>query len=201
MTLKLRDEKREAAIERIYSDLKRLLEEYASKESWIKVDGKPLLVIYIADQYSVKEWKYIREKLEKNHEFFLLGDTFDLNYLEVFDGLHIYTPVRYSKRGIPLEDIYLEVSKEIKEKNKLFAATVCPGYDDRRIRQPGIFIPREGGRYYIDCRKTSFKAGADWILITSWNEWLEGTEIESSLEYGYNYLYITKIYSRKFKES
>ena len=201
MTLKLRDEKREVAIERIYSDLKRLLEEYASKESWIKVDGKPLLVIYIADQYSVKEWKYIREKLEKNYEFFLLGDTFDLNYLEVFDGLHIYTPVRYSKRGIPLEDVYLEVSKKIKEKGKLFASAVCPGYDDRRIRQPGIFIPREDGRYYIDCWKASFKASADWILITSWNEWLEGTEIEPSLEYGYNYLYITKIYSKKFKES
>jgi len=200
MTFDIRKRSREDAVKKIYEDLKRLLAEYAVSDQWIKVDGKPLLVIYIASEYTIDEWKWIRRKLEEEgYNMFLLGDTFNMGYLEVFDGLHAYTTVRYTRRGILIEDLYMKISKELKAKDKLFAATVCPGYDDRKIRKPGIFIPREDGRYYIDCWKASLKCDANWILITSWNEWIEGTEIEPSIEYGYDYLYLTRMYVNIFK--
>jgi len=200
MTFNIREKSREEATKRIYEDLKRLLTEYAISNSWIKVDGKPLIVIYIAAKYTVDEWRGIRKKLEEEgYRMFLLGDTFDIRYLEVFDGLHTYTTVGYTIRGISIEDLYVKVSREVKARGKLFAATVCPGYDDRKIRRPGIFVPREDGKYYIDCWKASLKCNADWILITSWNEWFEGTEIEPSIEYGYDYLYLTGTYTRIFK--
>ena len=202
MTFKIREKSREEAIKKIYEDFRKLLSEYATSDAWIKINDKPLIVIYIAHEYTVEEWKKIRKKLEdEGLKMFLLGDTFNLEYLEVFDGLHTYTTVGYTARGIPLEELYQKVSKETKTKSKLFAATVCPGYDDRKIRRPGIFIPREDGRYYIDCWKAALKSNPDWILITSWNEWFEGTEIEPSIEYGYDYLYLTGIYSRIFKKS
>ena len=201
MTFRIREKSREEAIKKIYEDFKKLLSDYAVHNSWIKVEDRPLIVIYIANEYSVKEWKKIRDKLEKDgFKVFLLGDTFDIRYLEVFDGLHTYTTVGHTIKGVSLEELYMRVSKEVKAKGKLFAATVCPGYDDRKIRRPGIFIPREDGRYYVDCWKAAFKANSDWILITSWNEWFEGTEIEPSIEYGYDYLYLTSTYSNIFKK-
>lgn len=201
MTLDIRKRNRKEATMKIYKDLRRLLTEYAVNDSWIKVNNKPLLVIYIAATYTVNEWKSIRKKLEKEgYELFILGDTFQGEYLEVFDGLHTYTTTGYTVRGVSIKDLYMKVSSEIKAKNKLFAATVCPGYDDRKIRKPGIFIPREDGRYYIDCWKASLNCNADWILVTSWNEWFEGTEIEPSIEYGHDYLYLTRMYVKIFKE-
>jgi hypothetical protein len=41
-------------------------------------------------------------------------------------------------------------------------------------------------------------ANPDWILVTSWNEWHEGSEIEPSLELGDRELKTTKQFARKF---
>jgi hypothetical protein len=45
------------------------------------------------------------------------------------------------------------------------------------------------------------KAKPDWIMISSWNEWPEATEIEPSLELGNRYLEITAEYARPFLAS
>jgi len=47
----------------------------------------------------------------------------------------------------------------------------------------------------------AIKAKPDWVLITSWNEWHEGSEIEPSLEYGDKYLSLTQEYGRAFAGS
>ena len=201
MTLKLRERDRKTAINKIIDDLGKILRKYATKDGWIKLDGKPLLVIYIADQYTVNEWSIIRTTLEdKGYSFFLLGDTFNLEYLKVFDGLHTYNPIKITRKAQDYKEIYSSIGEKIRKRNKLFAATVCPGYDDRKIRRPGIYIPRQDGKYYHEAWIAALKSNADMMLITSWNEWLEGTEIEPSLQYEYKYLYITKDYVKIFKD-
>lgn len=61
----------------------------------------------------------------------------------------------------------------------LVTATVTPGYDDLKLRgADGKKVRRDAGlRYEATWRATS-GADPDWILITSWNEWFEGTNIE-----------------------
>ena len=44
----------------------------------------------------------------------------------------------------------------------------------------------------------AIKANPDWVLITSWNEWYEGSEIEPSYELGNKYLNLTDPYARRF---
>jgi len=39
------------------------------------------------------------------------------------------------------------------------------------------------------------------VLIHTWNDWESGTEIESSQQYGNEYLILTKKYIEKFKAS
>ena len=66
-------------------------------------------------------------------------------------------------------------------------ATVLPGYDDRRLddrtgNRPTT--PRREGRTFRLMLEAARAARPDWILIVSWNEWFEATEIEPSLENG-----------------
>jgi len=200
MTHGLRERNREKAIEKIYLDLLALAEKAVDEKAWMRVNGKPVFFIYIAESYKVDEWRQVRDKLEAaGHELFLVGDTFKREYLDVFDGLHTYNPIWITLRGRSFHEVYSKVAGEVKERGGLFAATVIPGCDDRKIRSPGVYIPREDGRYYVDGWRAAVESGADWVLITTWNEWHEGTEIEPSIEYGFDYLYLTAEMAKVFK--
>jgi glycosyl transferase family WbsX len=40
---------------------------------------------------------------------------------------------------------------------------------------------------------------ADWVVVTSWNEWMENTQIEPSVRYGDLYVRRTKLWSDRFR--
>ncbi|MBN8551812.1 MAG: hypothetical protein J0L52_02810 [Caulobacterales bacterium] len=66
-------------------------------------------------------------------------------------------------------------------------ATVLPGYDDRRLDDrtgDRPTTPRRGGRTFEMMLRAAHAARPDWMLIVSWNEWFEATEIEPSVENG-----------------
>ncbi len=73
--------------------------------------------------------------------------------------------------------------------------SVRPGYDDRKIRDPGLYTPREDGDYYRQSWEKALQSDPDVVLITSWNEWPEATNIEPTVEFGYQYLELTLTYS------
>jgi hypothetical protein len=76
-----------------------------------------------------------------------------------------------------------------------------PGYDDSHIgRESPKIISRENGALYKKLWKAAGKANPDWVLITSFNEWHEGTEIEPSIEYGEKFVELTAKFTREFKK-
>ena len=76
---------------------------------------------------------------------------------------------------------------------------MIPGYNDTKIRTPGLAIPRHDGATYAAGWDAATAAGADWALITSWNEWHEGTEIEASEELGDRALAATRAHIERFQ--
>jgi glycoprotein endo-alpha-1,2-mannosidase len=76
---------------------------------------------------------------------------------------------------------------------------VIPGYDDTKIRTPGLLVERMRGDSYRTQWQEAIAADPNWVLITSWNEWHEGSEIEPSLESGEQYLKQTSELSARFK--
>ena len=65
--------------------------------------------------------------------------------------------------------------------HKLFLAcipSVGPGFDSRRATGLTTVISRRNGGRYDAMWQAASTAGADVISITSYNEWLEGTQIE-----------------------
>lgn len=58
------------------------------------------------------------------------------------------------------------------------APSVGPGYDARRATGDARVKPRRRGRTYDAMWKAAIAARPDSVTITSYNEWLEGTQIE-----------------------
>jgi hypothetical protein len=63
----------------------------------------------------------------------------------------------------------------------------------------GVVIPRGSGGFYAQWWDKVYKNDPDFVMICSWNEWHEGSEIEPSLEYGDTYLRLTKDYASRYK--
>jgi len=121
-----------------------------------------------------------------------------------FDGItgyNMYSVNRTSNFLRNLDKVYQKFYSYARSHNLCFIPTVIPGYDDRNLR--GLSRPileRKEGKFYEDFWGIAQKyldPSLKIALITSFNEWHEGTEIESSKEYGDKYLQLTKAFKLK----
>ena len=93
-----------------------------------------------------------------------------------FDGIYSYDALRYSPDG------FGRICAAARARRLLCSPSVNPGYDDTRIRPAsGVVRSREGGARYDGYWRGAFRAGADLVSITSYNEWHEGTQIEGAV--------------------
>jgi hypothetical protein len=70
---------------------------------------------------------------------------------------------------------------------------VHPGFDNSRFTKGGFVMPRENGQTFDTFLRAAREAGADGIILTSWNEWPETTAIEPAATWDDPYLYLRKI--------
>ena len=99
-----------------------------------------------------------------------------------------------------VRDVRVEVSYP-----QLAAGTVRPGFDDS-----GFFYYTTGSRPYFGpaLNGATYRAewerlidcDADYAIITSWNEYGEATNIEPTIEYGFDRVRLTLTYSLIYKE-
>jgi hypothetical protein len=67
--------------------------------------------------------------------------------------------------------------------DRITTATICPGFDSRRLGPKGFSRPRlEGVAYRTDWNRLA-KERADWIILNSWNDFEEATEVAPSRQY------------------
>ncbi len=79
-------------------------------------------------------------------------------------------------------------------------AQIGPGYDDRAV--PGRATPvrsRDNGGFYQGAWRQAIRSGRNVVLLETWNELHEGTELCESREHGRRYIELTAQYSRVFK--
>jgi hypothetical protein len=150
----------------------------------------------------------------------LIGNTVDSDYLGVFDGFHMYVcmpepdgtvclegyhspmgRLKMGPRAMTVDDAFTAAyaGELVPLDTKLFLVSVLPGYDDTKVRDPGTFRDRRDGGLYDDSWDAALQLDAESVLVTSFNEWHEGTEIEPSLEHGFEYLTRTRQYVEEYK--
>ncbi len=164
-------------------------------------DGKPVVWVYVVRAVSIEVWDVVISNLKlANKELFIVADRPHNNaaHIQLFQAQHqydVYAPIR--------DGNYFQTFYDIKEKcqkaNQIFIAGVAPGYNDTVVRDGNAPFDRKNGQYYEDRWNNALALNPDWISITSWNEWHEGTEIEPSVEHGDLALNQTRQFVQKFK--
>jgi hypothetical protein len=78
---------------------------------------------------------------------------------------------------------------------------IGPGYDHSAVpgRQP-LVRERENGKFYEDSWKWFLRQPSNFVMIETWNEFHEGTDIAESREYGRQYIELTRKYADRFKQ-
>ena len=203
-------------------ELAYVVENYSNSSAFLRIGGAPVIFVYSVEAYNrgPEFWVEVRRILEESvGKVFLIGDLRTPAYLSVFDGFHIYSELNLSEAQ-PIYRMFSEqmdigpdaltfgeALKEIEStgrlviRRKLTCGTVIPGYDDRKIRDPGAFVDRMGGETFRAYWQVARESDLDCVLITSWNEWHEGTEIEPSVEHGFQYLTETSRSVSEFKNT
>lgn len=73
---------------------------------------------------------------------------------------------------------------------KKMVLPVHPGHDNSRFRDDPYVMPRRNGQTLRDYLRAADDAGADFVMVTSWNEWPETTVVEPSSTWRDPYLYL-----------
>ena len=192
-------------------DIIRLLEKYGSHKAHLKVDGKPVVFIYgrAIGQLGLMGWLEAVKLINAGYRggAVLIGDQFSYGAARVFAGVHTYNTAG-SLAGRSLADAqkwatgtYPSWVQLADGAGKIVAITVIPGYDDTKIRKPGLAVERHDGELYRVQWEQAIAADPHWVLVTSFNEWHEGSEIEPSLQYGSKYIEQTGQFAERFKST
>ncbi len=199
--------KGQAQIDHAVDDLVYLVSRHGKSKAFLKVRGRPVIFVYglVVGQVPAGSWPAILKAAHaRAGEFLLVADGYTEGHAAFFDGVHEYNNCGAVKGKNPealrawAAGHYASAVSLAGKHNRISCVTIIPGYDDTKIRKPGLKAERQEGEVYRVLWQEAIKAKPDWVLITSWNEWHEGSEIEPSLEYGDKYLSLTKEYGARF---
>ncbi|MBI5632831.1 MAG: glycoside hydrolase family 99-like domain-containing protein [Nitrospirae bacterium] len=194
---------------------------YLRKKQYIRIDSKPLLIIYRPSLFpdplaTARRWReWCRDNgigeifLALTHSFEhvepeTIGfdaaiefppNTFPLS--DISDRLNI---INLDYKGVPLdyEDAINYSMHQIRPHYKKFRG-VCPGWDNE-ARRPGrgtVLVnstPKAYKRWLrglCDYTIRNFEPQERLIFINAWNEWAESAYLEPDRRYGYAYLQAT----------
>jgi len=193
-------------VEDVKAGLRALLATHANHPAYLRVGGKPVVFFWRQQRFDISMWAAIRAAVDPNHDSLWIEEGVDVAPLSVFDGHHLY-----SVTWNPPTDLAYTANKFARQVRgaasrwgspKVYVATVMPGYDDRKTGRGNAFaVGRADGAYYARSWQAAIASAPDWIVITSFNEWPEGTYVEPSQAYGNRYLDLTATWSAVFRGS
>jgi hypothetical protein len=186
-----------------------VLHRYAEHPAWLCVDDKPVVFVYgrAVDEIGLGGWleavSEVNRRYPRKAAFF--GDQLSRSAARVFDGIHTYNTAGQLRGKEPADarrwaaEAYPAWVEAADAYRRISTLTLIPGYDDTKIRKPGLRVERYDGALYRVQWEQAIEADPHWILITSWNEWHEGSEIEPSHEDGDAYMKMTAELAARFK--
>ena len=193
----------ERSVQGAIDDVLWILDNYGDQPGYLKVDGKPLIFVYRRAFTQVRrwtEWQEILKTVRAKRDAFFIADSSTIEAMEVFDGYHITTSVLQVLMDVDVARFHRLMRTICREMGKLYAAPVIPGFDNARVHEIcRLVTDRLDGQLYENQWEAALACAPDWVMINSFNEWHEGSEIEPSLEFGDRYLEATRKWIARFK--
>ena len=181
-------------------------EQYFNHPNYLKVEGKPVVFIYLTRVYFRRdEGKRALESVRLKHpNLYIIGDdVFGPNYpsnaasqwnaITAYDVYGQSTKITGgTKAGIErLKDNYSKAKAKANKVGTGFIPAIAPGYNDRAVRKgnPGrsryfddVKESKEGDLFRSMIKDVAIPLAdpktKNMIMVTSFNEWYEDTQIE-----------------------
>jgi len=173
--------------------LEYIVENYLEHPAFYKVKDKPFYYIYDSYKLNYRRWNsMLNPASETSIRNTPLDGTFislwtlrkdgEFALVSGFDGIYTY----YGSDGYAFGSTtanWPDMHNYAREKDLLFIPCAGPGYIDTRIRpwNEKTTRSRENGQYYERMFMNAIETNPDYIGITSFNEWHEGTQIEPAI--------------------
>lgn len=194
-------------------DLLYILQTYGSHPAYLRREGKPVIFIYnrAYEQLSLADWNAILAQVNAAWPGGLLASMHAApagsKTPTDSGGAHKFT-YAYALTEAGLDDPqeigafmaaeYAGFLGKAQSAGLWACLTVLPGWDDTHVRD-GVILERQDGAVYRAMWEAALATDADCILVTTWNEWHEGAEIEPSAQFGDLYLTLTREFVETWK--
>ena len=182
----------------------------ATSPAFQRLDGVPVVFVFDAGVLPKAQWRAISDRLAASGTpVRLIGDIWD-GQGGAMTGMYRYNALLQTETDVmtatELTDWNRGISRALRARATLgdgdpglVVATAQPGWDDRPLRgDDRLTVPRRGVETYDDTWEAALAGEADWVVITSWNEWYEGTGIAPSVEHGDDALVATGPWAQRF---
>ena len=199
--------------------LKHALSTHVNHPAYVRVDGRPVIFVWRPAAVfgtngarvnqrgapAVAAWRALLDEVDPQRRAMWIAEGEDFAMLDVFDGIFPYS---IAWAGDPAGQLSSYAGR-VRAHNsangtaRLWIATAMPGYDDTRIPGRGktFAVDRAGGSYYERTFQGAIASQPDWVMISSFNEWLEGHQIEPAASYGTLFLDLTRTLSDTFRRT
>lgn len=194
----------------------RALRKYKDSPAYLKIDGKPVVYLYqvaakpglspeefvALKQYAEKELGtvyWIVDKIEHDAKAAHDGDEDRVKRIPAdwlatpgIDAFGFYSTFSNfrAQQYDELAGKFRYMTKLAHDAGKKMLLPVHPGHDNSHfVNEPYVMLRRDG-QTLRDYLRAATDAGADFIMVTSWNEWPETTIVEPSSSWPDPYTYL-----------
>jgi hypothetical protein len=171
----------------------------------LQQDGKPVVFYFATSTLTPSVWTVVANDLAAaGRHPFVVGDSTDPSYN--MPGLFWYTPNTVpADANLPWFYFNMVQAARLQDAvhdnpapGRLLAVPVSPGENNtEEILPPSqlVNIPRNGGLRYNDTWAAALLAQPDWVIVSTWNEWVEATGVAPSNNAGNRALTQTGVWS------
>jgi hypothetical protein len=184
---------------------------YGKSPAYLKIDGKPVWAVYqlwegklspdqareliretedaVGPVYWIFDKMRARGKAGGGIDLFCPDEWLAIKEIDCISGYAMFSTWKvdtYEK----LKPLYARFAASVHAADKQIMLPVHPGHDNRRLSDKPYHMERRNGETYQGFWNAAVEAKADFIGITSFNEWPETTILEPALTWPDPYLYL-----------
>jgi Glycosyl hydrolase family 99 len=177
----------------VVAQLRAFYDQRITHPAIVRYQGRPVIFFWRVSTFDSSTWSNIRQAVDPDHTAVWIadGDNFGVLAGDAWDGI---SPYAIAWSGNPAAQLPSWGAKaRAIAPDKLYIPPVSPGCDDSASRAATCVQDRAGGSYYQATWDGALASNPSWaVTVSTFNEWMESTQIEPSVQYGDQYLQITR---------